>query len=79
MGKNLKLPIERFRKRADIDRDHTDMIIVFIHVSRVLDFVWQTLGMYHLSALAFIIFSDKHDRKRPCVLYTAFSHRFACK
>ena len=48
---------------TDTDTD-TDMITVPVHVSRVLDSVSQTIGMFHLSALAFImgVFSDKHDR-----------------
>ena len=43
--------LERFRKRADSDKD---MIIISVHISRVLDFVSHTIGMFHLSALAFI-------------------------
>ena len=40
--------------RADTDTD-TDMITVSIHVSRVLDFVSQNVGMCHLRELAFIM------------------------
>ena len=34
---------------------NTDMITVSVHVSRVLDFVSKTIGMFHLSVLAFIM------------------------
>ena len=47
--------IERFRKHADTDTD-TDMVTVSVHVSRVLDFVSQIIGMCHLC-----VFPDKHD------------------
>ena len=45
---------ERFCKRADTDTD-TDIMIVSVHVSCVLEFVLQTVGMFHLSALTFIM------------------------
>ena len=35
--------LERFRKRADTD---TDMITVYVHVSRVLEFVSQNIQLY---------------------------------
>ena len=62
--------LESFRKRTDTDAD-TDIITVSIHVSRVLDFDSQTIGMFHLIALAFIMgaFLTNKTRRDP-VLYT---------
>ena len=57
-----QLLLERFRKRTGRYRY---MITVSVHVSRGLDFVSQTIGMFHLSVLAFIMsvfLTNKADR-----------------
>ena len=63
---------------TDTDTD-TDMITVFVHNGRLLDFVSQTKGI-HLSALAFImsvmsVFLTNMTDRDP----RFYTHRFACK